>query len=72
LFIDNNDSNFYNWFDKLANEHNITIIKSHTESKSLPFDEQKKDLAIYFEKFQDVGNPKITANIAYRIGRKEG
>lgn len=71
LFVDNNNPNFYDWFDELALKHNINIINSTSGQISLPYHEDKNDLEIYFEKFQDIGKPKITANVAYRIGCKK-
>ncbi|MBF2066062.1 MAG: hypothetical protein IGS39_16835 [Calothrix sp. C42_A2020_038] len=68
LFIDNNHHQFYSWFDDLAKTHNIKIIDKGEGSNSLPSDEEKLDLGIYFQKFS---SPKIRANIAYRIGQKE-
>jgi SAM-dependent methyltransferase len=67
LFIDNNAAQFYNWFDALAKTHNIKIIDSGERKEWLPYHEEKSDLGIYFQKFS---SPKITANIAYRIGKK--
>ncbi|HYX13956.1 MAG TPA: hypothetical protein VE944_06220, partial [Nostoc sp.] len=70
LFVDNNNPNFYGWFDKLAKDNSINIINNKTGKISLPYHEDKNDLEIYFEKFQNIGNPKITADVAYRVGRK--
>jgi hypothetical protein len=68
LFIDNNHHTFYSWFDNLAKTHNIKIIDKGEGKQWLPYHEEKSDLGIYFQKFS---SPKITANIAYRIGQKE-
>jgi len=67
LFIDNNSPNFYDWFDELALANNINILEKGEDRMRIPFDEDKTDLEIYFEKFS---SPKLTANIAYRIGQK--
>lgn len=67
LFIDNNNPEFYDWFDELAQEHGIEIIKSRETSMTAPLDENKYDLGEYYEKFS---YPKLRANVAYRIGRK--
>ena len=67
LFIDNNDSQFYNWFDRLAENPKIDILSSNETKMTVPFDEEKLDLGKYFAKFS---SPKLTANVAYRIGRK--
>lgn len=68
LFIDNNHPEFYNWFDNLAQTYNIEITKKIEGRFNLPFDEDKSDLGVYFDKFS---YPKIRANIAYRIGKKQ-
>lgn len=68
LFIDNNHSEFYGWFDNLAETYNIEIIKKNESNFILPTDEEKSDLGVYLEKFS---YPKIRANIAYRIGKKQ-
>lgn len=67
LFIDNNNSQFYNWFDQLAKNHKINILISKETKRNMPFDEDKSDLGKYVDKFS---SPKLTANVAYRIGRK--
>jgi hypothetical protein len=67
LFIDNNSSEFYSWFDQLANAHGFKIVESGEGEASLPVHEEKTDLGIYYQKF---GCPKIKANISYRIARK--
>jgi len=67
LFVDNNNPEFYNWFDELANEFGVEILKSRQENMIAPVHEEKKDLGEYYEKFD---SPKIRANVAYRIGRK--
>jgi len=67
LFIDNNSSEFYTWFDQLAEHHKIDILSSNETKMTVPLDEEKSDLGKYFDKFS---HPKLTANVAYRIGRK--
>ncbi|MBW4608771.1 MAG: hypothetical protein KME22_16595 [Hassallia sp. WJT32-NPBG1] len=67
LFVDNNHPQFYSWFDDLAKTHNMKIKKKSEGKEMLPFHEQKSDLGQYVQKFS---SPKITANIAYRIGQK--
>ena len=68
LFVDNNNPNFYNWFDKLAMTHNIDIIERKECRMNMPLNEEKSDLGRYFIKFN---NPRLTANVAYRIARKK-
>ncbi|MGE5658868.1 MAG: hypothetical protein ACM37W_19905 [Actinomycetota bacterium] len=67
LFVDNNNSNFYDWFDELAKKHGVQIIESKETSMIPPSDENKYDLCEYYDKFT---YPKLKANVAYRIGRK--
>ena len=67
LFIDNNSSEFYTWFDQLAGNHKIDILSSNETKMKVPFHEEKSDLGKYFAKFS---SPKLTADVAYRIGRK--
>ncbi|MCC5668744.1 hypothetical protein LC653_34065 [Nostoc sp. CHAB 5784] len=71
LFVDNNHTSFYGWFDELAKAHNIKIKDSNQYTMFLPSDEDKSDLGIYFQKFQSYSYPKIKANIAYRVGQKQ-
>lgn len=68
LFVDNNSPEFYSWFDHLARTNNISIIKKQQENIKIPFEEEKSDLGIYFQKFDC---PKLQANVAYRIGQKQ-
>ncbi len=69
LYIDNNRPEFTDWFERLATENGLEIISSGDRPKEcLPADEEKRDLGVYFSKF---GSPKITANIAFRIARKQ-
>ena len=68
LFIDFRDSNLSDWFDGLCKKHGIEIVESGVKSFQVDYDEEKRDLADYFKKFD---NPKITASISYRIGRKK-
>jgi hypothetical protein len=67
LFIDNNSSEFYTWFDQLAEHHKIDILSSNETKMTVPLDEEKSDLGKYLTKFS---SPKLTAKVAYRIGRK--
>ncbi|ELS32416.1 MULTISPECIES: hypothetical protein [Pseudanabaena] len=67
LFVDNNIPEFYDWFDELADEFGVEILKSRRENILAPIHEEKKDLGEYYKKF---GSPKIRANVAYRIARK--
>lgn len=67
LYADNNSSIFHNWFDELAKKNSLTTIKSTAKDFRIDWKEEKKDLGVYYEKF---GDPKLTADIAYRICQK--
>ena len=69
LFIDNNASDHYGWFDKLATLNGLENLGKDRGRTTIPFDEQKSALGIYGEKFQCA---KLTADIAYRLARKPG
>jgi len=67
LFVDNNNTKFYGWFDELAKKYGVEILKSTEAPMTVPTDEDKRDLGKYYEKFK---YPKLTADVAYRIGYK--
>ncbi len=68
LFIDNNSSQFYGWFDYLAEQNKLEKVEGGTTEFAFSNEEEKRDLGIYFEKF---GWPKRKSNAAYRIMRKK-
>ena len=68
LFIDNNSSQFYGWFDQLAAAHGFNVLDKGEEVAKMPPEEEKTDLEPYFTKFAD---PKLKANIAWRVVKKE-
>jgi hypothetical protein len=68
LFVDNNDSNFYGWFDDLAKTHGIKIIAETSGRETTPYDEEHRDLSPYTEMFGS--SPKLEANVACRVGIK--
>ena len=49
-------------------KHGIEIIDFGERQFQVDYDEEKRDLADYFKKFD---NPKITARISYRICQRE-
>ena len=67
LFIDNNSSQFVNWFDALANQHDFEWLMKGNSQISFSNDEEKTDLGVYFIKFD---LPKRKSDAAYRILRK--
>ncbi len=67
LFIDNNSSQFVDWFDTLAKKHDFEWLTNGSAQISFSNNEEKTDLGIYFKKFDW---PKRTSNAAYRILRK--
>jgi hypothetical protein len=68
IFIDNNHSDFINWFDGFAAKHGVEILEQATGVVKLPWKEEKTDLGIYAKKFTD---PKLKADIAYRLAVKK-
>lgn len=68
LYVDNNDSRFTDWFDKLAKDAGLEVIKSGMGFDQMPFHEDKSDLEPYYGKFTP--DPKLKSNVAYRIVRK--
>jgi len=68
LFIDNAAWKFYSWFDDMAAQGGLeTVEKEDHVHILINWQEEKRDLGIYFEKF---GDPKIQSDIAYRVYRK--
>jgi hypothetical protein len=67
LYVDNNHEDFTSWFDALAAAHGVKILGKGEYPQQMPFSEEKTDLGSYLDRF---GPPKLTANIAYRIGVK--
>lgn len=67
LYIDNNRPEFYDWFDHLVTQHGLEVLDTKSYVAQMPFDEEKRDLGIYYTKF---GSPKLEADIAYRLCRK--
>lgn len=68
IFADNNRSEFTDWFDSLAAVHGVKVLHSGSVTFQVGFDEEKKALGLYLEKFDHL--PRLTANMAYRICRK--
>lgn len=48
LFIDNNYSEFYGWFDYLAAQNGLQALTSGVKEMSFSNDEEKADLGVYF------------------------
>lgn len=68
LYVDNNNEQFYGWFDSLAAEHSLEVLQSGEVRLIISdYSEEKTDLGEFWEKFE---NPKIRANIAFRVCRK--
>lgn len=67
LYIDNRHSDFTDWFDDLASTHGLELLTEDEGKYKLPYDEDKASLMPYYSKFRD---PKLTANIAWRVAKK--
>lgn len=68
LYIDNNSSRFSNWFDGLWKDRKVKLIEGKEGRIPTDWNEEKTDLGGYHKKF---GDPKLKADIAYRILQKE-
>ena len=67
LFVDNNSSQFVEWFDELATSNKLSTVKEVNTTLAFSDDEQKMDLGRYYEKFEW---PKRQSDVAYRIMKK--
>lgn len=69
IYIDNNSAEFFSWFDSLAKKHSLSVLQSgRLDMVISDLSEEKTDLAEYWEKFS---HPKLRANVAFRVCRKE-
>ena len=67
LYIDNNDSRFYGWFDKMCATHGLNPLETINGRHQMPSEEEKSDLGEYLKKFHE---PKLRASVAFRVARK--
>ncbi len=68
LFIDNNASSFYGWFDTMAKRAGLELL--YTQATSVVVkdsNEDKFNLGVYFAKFNF---PKLRSNVAIRLYQK--
>lgn len=77
LFIDNNASDHYGWFDRMAAANALTILAEKRGVMGMPGDEQKISLGRFFEKFwnpdlKKYWYPKLDSDIAFRLAQKPG
>jgi hypothetical protein len=68
LYLDNNASCFSDWFDGLWKASKMKLVDGKGCTIWTDFGEEKKDLGEYYKKF---GDPKLKADIAYRILQKK-
>lgn len=68
LYVDNNDSRFTDWFDRMVAHAGLEVVASGGGHDQMPLHEDKSDLQPYYSKFTP--DPKLKANIAYRIVRR--
>jgi hypothetical protein len=68
LYVDNNNAMFYGWFDSLVKAYNWRVLQSGELVLKMDYVEEKTALGEYYTKFTD---PRLTANIAYRICQKQ-
>lgn len=69
LYVDNNSSEFYVWFDALVKKHGLNLLDSGSGRAQMPYDEEKSDLGEYAENGR-FGSPKLQSDIAWRIVQK--
>lgn len=70
LYVDNSAPVFFNWFDAIWTGRGVSALYSvDSVSMQMPGDEQKTDLGEHMQRI--AGFPKLTANIAYRVLRKD-
>jgi hypothetical protein len=68
LFLDNNSSVFYDWFDDMVDHSPIEVLAKYEGNIVISdYSEEKTDLGEYWTKF---GHPKLGADAAYRICRR--
>jgi hypothetical protein len=68
LFIDNNDSRFFGWFDKMAEKAGLEL--RYTQNRTVKVwdsDEDKRNFGVYFSKFNF---PKLESDVAIRLYQK--
>ncbi|MFO0662993.1 MAG: hypothetical protein U0174_03525 [Polyangiaceae bacterium] len=69
LYVDNASSVFFQWFDERFTGRGINVLASNDSAQlRLPNAEEKTDLGDHYHRIE--GQPKITANVAYRVLRK--
>lgn len=67
LYIDNDVSEFSDWFDRLAADAGLELVFQEPMDARLPSDEQKESIRKYIEM---VGYPKLTAKVDVRVYRR--
>ena len=67
LYVDNDNSTFYDWFDAMVRQNALRVLDSNSTKLGMDWDEEKRDLGRYYAKF---GNPKLEGEVAYRICQK--
>ena len=69
FFVDNSRQTFYQWFDEVASSKGLEIVEKDDYFQfQTDGSEDKEALGRYYNKF---GYPKLRADIAYRLYRKE-
>lgn len=70
LYVDNAHTTFFNWFDARYQGKGVSVLASADDATMrLPNEEEKRDLGAHYLRIQ--GDPKIRANVAYRVLRKD-
>lgn len=70
IYVDNACATFFNWFDARYQGKGVSVLASDDDANMrLPNEEEKQDLGHHYHRIR--GYPKITANVAYRVLRKD-
>ncbi len=70
LYVDNAFAVFFEWFDKQYAGASVTVVARNDGVQiGLPPEEEKRDLGAHYSRI--AGQPKLTANVAYRVLRKD-
>lgn len=68
LYIDNNHSDFTDWFEALARKHALEVVLRDNGRQWMPSDEQKAALQKWIDRFD--GLPRLQGDVAYRVAVK--
>lgn len=71
LYVDNNNQQFYGVFDSLVSTTGLVVLSEGQRDFTITdLSERKTDLGRYWDKFERIASPKLTANAVFRICQK--